>query len=122
VYRFVQVNEMLIGRRPESHVVLDDGLIVNDYSLSRPESSTSVHSSTKSNRRSRSVSPARNKHVGFADVRQRSPSPARRALSTSQSFDVERRSRTPSPYQTSNSLSTKQADGHSDDFSHDNGK
>jgi len=72
------VDESLIGRQPQSHDVFNDGLIVNDYSLSRSASFDSPRS------RSRSPSPSRRR------ARSRSPSPSR-------SVDFERRFRSPSP-------------------------
>ncbi|CAF4686308.1 unnamed protein product, partial [Rotaria magnacalcarata] len=50
------VNNDLIGRKPLSHSVFNDGLVVNDYSLSRGNSSMSLHSLNDGDYRSRSVS------------------------------------------------------------------
>ena len=82
--------------------MLNDGLVVNDYSLSRAESSMSLYSLNGGANRSRSVSPANHRNSGSARARTRSPSPSRRSIKTSQSVDFERRGRSPSPPRRSN--------------------
>ena len=124
---FLKVDDSLIGRKPDSHIVLNDGLIVNDYSLSRPGSSTSMYSSNHGADRSRSVSPAQHRRLGSAGGRSRSTSPSRRAVKTSQSMDFEHRDRAQSPGDHFNLRSTRRlydqhdyhnaADGNSPDFS-----
>ncbi|CAF3135132.1 unnamed protein product [Rotaria sp. Silwood2] len=91
------VNEDLIGRKPLSHIVFDDGLVVNDYSFSRDNSYMSLYSLNDGYNYSRSVSPANRRRSGSRGARVRSTSPSRRSARTSQSVDFERqgRSRTP---------------------------
>ena len=97
----------LMDRQPASHVVLNEGLIVNDYSLSRPGSSTSIYSPNNGGNRSRSVSPAQYRRHGSAGRRSRSISPSRRAVKTSPSVNVEHRQRSQSPGDRFNLRSTR---------------
>ena len=96
------MNNTLIGRQPKSHIVLNDGLVVNDYSLSHIDSSLSLHSLNGGTNRSRSISPGNNRNGGLARGRSRSPSASRRSVRTSQSIDFERRRQSPSPQRRSN--------------------
>jgi hypothetical protein len=88
-----KVNANLIGRKPKSHVILNEGLVVNDYSFSHTGSSMSLCSLNDSINRSRSFS---------AGARARSASQSRRSLKTSKSVDFERRGRSKTPQRRSN--------------------
>ncbi|CAF0971233.1 unnamed protein product [Adineta ricciae] len=83
------VDNSLIGRTPKSHLVMDDGLIVNDYSLSRAGSSASLYSQDDVANRSRSTSPMYNRGYRSTGARTRSPSPIRRSVRSSRSFDFD---------------------------------
>ncbi|UJR28900.1 hypothetical protein I4U23_010118 [Adineta vaga] len=84
------VDNNLIGRTPNSHVVLNEGLIVNDYSLSRAESLASLNSLDDGANRSRSISPVHNRSIRSTGARTRSPSPSRRSVRSEHSIDFER--------------------------------
>ncbi|CAF0802820.1 unnamed protein product [Didymodactylos carnosus] len=91
------VENRLIGRQPKSHIVLNDGLVVNDftYAQSRPESALSYSYNENNERRSRSVSPVTGRHVSFSrhtsfPVRSRSSSYSRPKTSQSLDFDDRR--------------------------------
>lgn len=118
------MNNNLIGRQPLSHVVLNDGLVVNDYSLSRVDSSLSLHSLNGGTNRSRSISPGNIRNAaGSARARTRSPSASRRSARTSQSVDFERRRPSPSPQRRSNlRSSTTRLYDQNDYHQQDNGK
>ncbi|CAF0732099.1 unnamed protein product [Adineta steineri] len=106
------VNDNLIGRKPKSHVVLNEGLVVNDYSLSRAGSLTSLHDGSN---RSRSVSPVHNRSHSPIKVRTRSPSPSRRPIRSSQSFDFEQQGRSITPERRSNLYNNDNDDYHNRD-------
>ncbi|CAF0895959.1 unnamed protein product [Rotaria sp. Silwood1] len=95
------VNEDLVGRKPLSHIVLDDGLVVNDYSFSRDNSFMSLYSLNDGCNCSRSVSPANRRRRGSRRARARSTSPSRCSRRISQSVDFERRGRSRTPDQRS---------------------
>lgn len=61
----------LIDRQPKSHQVLNDGLVINDYTLSRPDLSSSLNSLENDFQRSRSISPVVGRKVNL--TRSRSP-------------------------------------------------
>lgn len=86
------MNNDLIGRKPKSHKVLNDGLVVNDFTLSRPESIASLYPYNDGLNQSRSLSPVLGRSIGSTG-RARSPSPSRRSPKLSQSMDFERRGR-----------------------------
>jgi hypothetical protein len=65
---------------------------VNDYTLSRPESSTSFYANGSVQNRSRSISPVVGRSIGLTGGRARSPK-------LSQSMDFERQARSLSPPQ-----------------------
>ena len=85
-----QVNNDFLARRPKSHVVLNDGLVVNDFTLSRPDSSLSLHSNDGDLNRSRSISPVIGRSIALTEGRAHSPK-------LSQSMDFERQARSQSP-------------------------
>ena len=82
-----QVKPELIGRKPKSHRVMSDGLVLNDYTLARDETSNSLDGALD---RSRSISPVIGRSIDLTRSRTRSPSPARRSPPLSQSADFER--------------------------------
>lgn len=90
----------MIGRKPQSHYVFNDGLIVNDYSLLRAHSSTSLYSDNDGDYYSRSTSRGNRRRSGSRGARARSASASRRSLkpANSTSFEVRGRSRTPKKY------------------------
>ncbi|CAF3311097.1 unnamed protein product [Rotaria socialis] len=100
------VNNDLIGRKPLSHSVFNDGLVVNDYSLSRGNSSMSLHSLNDGAYRSRSVSRGNRRRSGSRGPRARSVSTSRRELSPFQSSEFEVRGRSRTPERRSNLRST----------------
>lgn len=61
----------LIDRQPKSHQVLNDGLVINDFTLSRPDLSSSLNSLENDLQRSRSISPVVGRKVNL--TRSRSP-------------------------------------------------
>ncbi len=73
--------------------MLNEGLVVNDYSLSRAESSTSLYSLNGGTNRSRSVSPVNNRSYSSTGARARSRSTSRRSLRSAHSVDFERQGR-----------------------------
>ncbi|CAF2403414.1 unnamed protein product [Rotaria sp. Silwood2] len=94
------VTNDLIGRRPKSHTIFKDGVVVNNYTLARGETSASLNSFDGDFNRSRSLSPVLGRSISSFGGRARSPSPSRRSLKLSQSmnFDSRERSRSPSQY------------------------
>ncbi|CAF3610539.1 unnamed protein product [Rotaria sordida] len=99
------VNTNLIGRQPLSHIVLDDGLIVNDYSFSRDNSFMSLYGLNDGCNCSRSVSPVNRRRSGSRGARARSTSLPRRSLRTSRSVDFEPRGRSRTPIRRAKSRS-----------------
>lgn len=93
-FRF-QVNNNLTGRQPQSHDVLQDGLLINDYTLSRPESVASLYVNDTDLNRSRSISPVVGRSIALTSGRARSPK-----LSQSADFERHSRSQTPERYLT----------------------
>ncbi|CAF1211647.1 unnamed protein product [Adineta steineri] len=90
------VTNDLIGRKPKSHAVLKDSLVVNDYTLSRPDTSTSLQVYDPSLSRTQSLSPVLGRSMATVARRSRSPSPSRRSPSPARrSASPSRRS--PSP-------------------------
>ncbi len=105
--------------------MLNEGLVVNDYSLSRAESSTSLYSLNGGTNRSRSVSPVNNRSYSSTGARARSRSTSRRSLRSAQSVDFERQGRSLTPQRRSNSRSTTRLynDDNDDDYhNRDDGK
>ncbi|CAF2111466.1 unnamed protein product [Rotaria magnacalcarata] len=100
------VNNDLIGRKPLSHSVFNDGLVVNDYSLSRGNSSMSLHSLNDGDYRSRSVSRGNRRRSGSRGPRARSISTSRREWEPYQLSDFEVRGRSRTPERRSNLRST----------------
>jgi hypothetical protein len=84
------VNNDITGRTPSSHAVLNDGLVINDYTLSRPEITTLLNSYDNDLNHSRSISPVLGRSISSIRGRTRSPK-------LSQSMDFERRERSQSP-------------------------
>ena len=92
---FLQVDETLTRRQPQSHAVLNDGLMINDYTLSRPESVASLYVNDTDLNRSRSISPVVGRSIALTSGRVRSPK-----LSRSADFERHSRSQTPERYLT----------------------
>jgi hypothetical protein len=111
-----------IDRKPKSHIVLNDGLVVNDYSLSRAGSSLSLYSSNGGLNRSRSVSPYNNQYYGTTRPRTRSPSQSRRSAGTSKSVDFDYQGRSRTPPRRSNLRQTTRFSTNYDDHHNNDGK
>ncbi|CAF0820725.1 unnamed protein product [Didymodactylos carnosus] len=97
------VDNSLIGRQPKSHIVLNDGLVIKDFTFSqlRPESalSYSYNESNAQKSRSRSISPVIGRNVSFSKhisspIRAQTPSYSRPKTSQSLDFGHVSRSRT----------------------------
>ncbi|CAF0984038.1 unnamed protein product [Rotaria sp. Silwood1] len=78
------VTNDLIGRKPKSHTIFKDGLVINNYTLARPETSASLNSFDGDFNRSRSLSPVLGRSFSSTGGRARSLSPSRRSRSPSQ--------------------------------------
>jgi len=104
--------------------VLNEGLVVNDYSLSRAESSTSLYSLNGGTTRSRSASPVNNRSYSSTGARARSRSNSRRSLRSAHSVGFERQGRSLTPQRRSNLRSTTTRLYNDDDDYHnrDDGK
>jgi hypothetical protein len=72
---------------------LSDGLVVNDYTLSRPESFTSFYASDSGLNRSRSISPVLGRSIDLTGGRGRSPK-----ITRSINFERQARSQSPQRY------------------------
>ena len=96
----MQVDSNLIGRQPQSHDVLDDGLIVNDYSFMHSRSFNDGIAD-----RCRSLSPIKNRRYNSARVRTRSASPCRCSRRTC--CCLQKRSPTPGRYLNLHSASKR---------------
>ncbi|UJR20723.1 hypothetical protein I4U23_023845 [Adineta vaga] len=96
------VKNDLIGRKPDSHTVLTDSLVINDYTVARPDTSMSLQLYDSGLNRSQSLSPVLGRSMATIERQSRSPSPSptRRSPSPSRrSPSPSRRSPSPRRYQ-----------------------
>ncbi|CAF0793374.1 unnamed protein product [Adineta ricciae] len=87
------VKNDLIGRKPDSHTVLTDSLVINDYTAARPDTSMSLSLYESGLNRSQSLSPVLGRSITSMRGRSRSPSPSRRSPSPSRRSPSPRRYR-----------------------------